>query len=1542
MATTPPRRSTLVALLLAVLVALVAPQAAKQPYTCVDCCTPQGNVTGGPFQNPQCCTSGTQNSVAYGACLPLPCCVKGRLDANEYTSKRHSWKPCLKFPACRQTASMCSLTFDPDDAQQSIPFKCTDPCCNNGIVSDYTWLTASNNMPGQKDAVVKMKFDPSDYSRVLISNGEQNGTTVVEIFSKIPSGWAWNQTAGKCTITSEAAVRNGAVIEGLCSTIQWGEDTYLQLNVKDIPTSAPFEVELHNVSTPASVLAPEMFPIYFVAKLPYLEYRVYVSFGYAHSVQAGQLSQPAFFTANILSQAVSNATLQFMSDVLLPADTALLLDFSQSGYTVGECTFFLGGKVPVPTASYDANKQLWTLPLPTSIPPQTPVLFDVRNVRNPASLYQQQFTRINITAIAGLSPLAQGTVITTIMKDLQASLPSSPYNWISLVLLVLSLTFCFLMLFKHGLGLVHWSFHPIAVFSDVTAITSVAGLLLGLVNNVVWISGDTKSVFFTVKCGVTCLAFTMLLSVCCHWASVLSPPVRKLPKYALMLVFVALNGCFYAFQFGAAYVHRDTVRVVYDAENSINMQDPVYSCKNGTTFQYVFSDIQPYYSLCYMEKMALSAVDQRFFTWFSNITYSISALLTLGVLFLGLMVMHRGSKIMQLIAYSPQQIYLMKALRLYTSLIGVVTVTYLIAFSMQFVQREVPYYVWYLTTVWLPQCVPPCCFIFLQWNSATKSLRKNDDEADCSCEAVVTPRIAGITWADKDDDYDDRGTTVLVPDTYLDDADDDDDLPASVVTSSSRSFIKQLDAEFLGHHASFGVSLRLVVPQHIPRGCYVAIETQDEGGQWIRGDCTDTLVPETVRDEHHVAFLSVPQVLLPLGSSVPVRFLVYTARTPSAHVPGLKSQASSGPSTPLDGLEFLEEESDSDDEDDEDDEDAGDDDLLFVSPSDQCVCSFAMESQLLLDHVEHFTEALQVWSQPENCSFLLPCRLDIQMVRDHELRRTHQSLFVPKPTQTTQQAPDTLLTSQFHLQDQDILVVEDLMESTYTNLIPCQYLDIILARRTKEYLLAEQELKQFLALEASRLQRQQSMGSLYENLLEQIQEEADRRQCRDWLVERAKLRRDYVVLLKRARHVVFVRESRQLRFKASTQKKDSLRSKAAHADAAVYETVTVGAFAAHVHKFKNGGLHSLMQAATKLRSPLKVNNMFPSTWQYLSQSERKRVELEWSIETRLDVVVPQALATLVTAFCHKLSLIVAEDKQAALDQLIYMGFLFEVESLLSTHGTEIGMLEDMMVAVASLKRVRMLVVEEDAAAQSPQDKTSAVVTAELYTNMEDALAGTRTHEHAKSTDDEFVVRVVLKCCGRVHVPRRKATVVVHPLLFSTGINEKQTLAMSTHNHKRLQDYINEVGLTALRPLVAAYVDQHGGTAAAALVSDTMTALEVAVQASMASRKKMPEVLQLSSRVVRLLHGGRVTVCKSAKDRTGMSVTLEQGHLLHWNHELPKAKIPEIVSTMRSRGVRIENALKNTGRRRFAFNALQRSMLPEEYRCPPETGGRNMS
>jgi hypothetical protein len=41
-------------------------------------------------------------------------------------------------------------------------------------------------------------------------------------------------------------------------------------------------------------------------------------------------------------------------------------------------------------------------------------------------------------------------------------------------------------------------------------------------------------------------------------------------------------------------------------------------------------------------------------------------------------------------------------------------------------------------------------------------------------------------------------------------------------------------------------------------------------------------------------------------------------------------------------------------------------------------------------------------------------------------------------------------------------------------------------------------------------------------------------------------------------------------------------------------------------------------------------------------------------------------------------------------------------------------------------------------------------------------------------------------------------------------------------------------------------------------------------------------------------------------------------------------------------VRVENSLKNIGKRKFAFNGLQQSLLPLVYRPPASVGGATIS
>ncbi len=64
-----------------------------------------------------------------------------------------------------------------------------------------------------------------------------------------------------------------------------------------------------------------------------------------------------------------------------------------------------------------------------------------------------------------------------------------------------------------------------------------------------------------------------------------------------------------------------------------------------------------------------------------------------------------------------------------------------------------------------------------------------------------------------------------------------------------------------------------------------------------------------------------------------------------------------------------------------------------------------------------------------------------------------------------------------------------------------------------------------------------------------------------------------------------------------------------------------------------------------------------------------------------------------------------------------------------------------------------------------------------------------------------------------------------------------------------------------------------------------------------------------------------------------------GWVLQHFFQLESGACRRAVSTMRTNGVRMDCVEKNIGKRQYAFNALQRSMLPEAYRCPEGTYGK---
>lgn len=70
------------------------------------------------------------------------------------------------------------------------------------------------------------------------------------------------------------------------------------------------------------------------------------------------------------------------------------------------------------------------------------------------------------------------------------------------------------------------------------------------------------------------------------------------------------------------------------------------------------------------------------------------------------------------------------------------------------------------------------------------------------------------------------------------------------------------------------------------------------------------------------------------------------------------------------------------------------------------------------------------------------------------------------------------------------------------------------------------------------------------------------------------------------------------------------------------------------------------------------------------------------------------------------------------------------------------------------------------------------------------------------------------------------------------------------------------------------------------------------QSHSSQKSKNVEFLLTVEQIVYLMRGGRVTSCKSGKDRTGMAVTLEETCFLRNYHHLESSEFNNTLSTIR--------------------------------------------
>lgn len=373
-------------------------------------------------------------------------------------------------------------------------------------------------------------------------------------------------------------------------------------------------------------------------------------------------------------------------------------------------------------------------------------------------------------------------------------------------------------------------------------------------------------------------------------------------------------------------------------------------------------------------------------------------------------------------------------------------------------------------------------------------------------------------------------------------------------------------------------------------------------------------------------------------------------------------------------------------------------------------------------------------------------------------------------------------------------------------------------------------------------------------------------------------------------------------------------------DEHVHTVITHGCTAAHVLGFKEGGLRKLLHA--------------------YAQSPRDEKLLE-KIEQRQDVVRCQVLSVASAAFLTVLGLAVNNKSPIHMDRLKLIcstGFLLSIESLLSTIKSEKGMLEDMVEGVKWLSNsVSLRVVEAAAPTNAATEKRSSHL---KYAKCVDVSSG---------KGSEVVATFALPSeifAGLPAILKKGEGINIHAVMFTQGINEMQSVA-NTVLDTSLQDEINfESGKTLERYFrvyqsFVKYNARHNegsiyNDARLGELLDLETQISILVEKLNFSikahvQKKNVNILLETSDICRRLGAGRTTCCKSGKDRTAMSVTLESSQILVDKFHVKQGV--QLCTAMRERGVRRVNVLANTGKDKYAFNSFQLKYIPECYKPP---------
>ncbi|KAI1291100.1 Inositol polyphosphate-4-phosphatase type I A [Halotydeus destructor] len=337
--------------------------------------------------------------------------------------------------------------------------------------------------------------------------------------------------------------------------------------------------------------------------------------------------------------------------------------------------------------------------------------------------------------------------------------------------------------------------------------------------------------------------------------------------------------------------------------------------------------------------------------------------------------------------------------------------------------------------------------------------------------------------------------------------------------------------------------------------------------------------------------------------------------------------------------------------------------------------------------------------------------------------------------------------------------------------------------------------------------------------------------------------------------------------------------------------------------------HRKLKAA--INALLRVSSLTYAVEAVKLANDRQALERFNTMRLRRSMVFSQALTSLVVAVTGQVKSNSTFLERIRETRTIFVYF----ESLLSCHADELGMIQDMAFAVNELNNCVSFVFVPWTSNSSPNGPSAS----------------------PRIDGNGHNIRVIIAVDSSSLLSNMTLNCSVTALMFNIGINEHATLA-ETLGYVRLQDEINKKSFYKLENYV---------TNLACLENNVLIDELAALRSELYSqRAKNVRVLQLMESIARKLQGIRFTSCKSAKDRTGMAVTLEEARLCFEHSGLNELKNSSLLCNMldklRTEGTRRENTKKNIGAAKYAFNSLQCMTLPKLYRPPAGTYGNVQS